>query len=100
MTISWNERVLRADPYMSPATRGLVNLISKYFAATAFNRCAFYDYEAATLLGISSAALREAKNELLRKGFLLELPSYGRKPAYGLTCRQPAAFDRNETAHL
>jgi hypothetical protein len=68
-------------------------------SAISFNRCSFYDFEAAGLLGINSAQLRNAKHELLRKGFLGELHSPGRKPTYGLRYGQPAVLeDGNEAA--
>jgi len=62
-----------------------VDAISRFFATHASARCAFYDNEAAALTGVSSEVMRQAKYELLRKGYLCELPARGNgKPTYGL----------------
>jgi hypothetical protein len=90
----WAEHVLRMDPYLAPNTRRLADLIARFFIA--FNKCSFFDHEAAALLGVNGDDLRAAKNELLRKGYLQELPSAGRKPAYQL--RFARAIRDGETA--
>ena len=96
--MNWGEQVLRLDPYLLPTTRSLVDAISRFFATHAFARCQFYDSEAAALLGVTGEQLRQAKYELLRRGYLCELPARGNgKPTYGLRLGVKAKKD-NEAA--
>jgi hypothetical protein len=88
---SWAEHILRLDPYLAPNARRLADLISRFFVA--FNKCSFFDCEASALLGISTEALRTAKQELINKGYMIELPSAGRKPRYRLHFAMPVRDD-------
>jgi hypothetical protein len=83
------------DPHLAPNARRLADLISRFFIA--FNKCSFFDHEASALLGINGDDLRTAKLELIRKGYLEELPSAGRKPAYRLRFAHPVR-DNEEVA--
>jgi hypothetical protein len=79
---SWAEHILRMDQHLAPNARRLADLISRFFIA--FNKASFFDHECAALLGVSNEDLRVAKQELINKGYMIELPSAGRKPRYRL----------------
>ena len=82
--MNWNERVL-ADPHLAVTTRQLVDLIARFFSVNAFGYCAFFDSEAAGLIGVSSDQIKAARLELETKYFLrpLHRPN-GKQPRYAL----------------
>src|SRR5262249_33976609 len=83
--LNWAEQILRLEPHLLPTTRELIHVISKYFAVHASARCRFFDHEMRALLGASTELLRQAKRELLDRGYLVELPKPGNgRPVYGL----------------
>jgi hypothetical protein len=86
MAMNWNERVLTADPSMATTTPQLVDAIARFFTNSAAGTCAFYDVEPAGLIGVTSAQIREARQELVRKHFLRPIHHPGGKPRFALHC--------------
>jgi hypothetical protein len=82
--MTWAERVVAADPFLSRNAYDLVQLIARYFSTNALSQCSFYDSEAACLLGITAGQLRDARYELMRKNFLAEITFPGQKSRYAL----------------
>jgi hypothetical protein len=81
--MNWTDRVL-ADPYLCRAARQLAAVIAKNFAATNARYALFYDTECARFLDTTSAAVRHARYELIRHGYLVQLEYGTGRPRYAL----------------
>ena len=93
--MSWSERVL-CDRSLGTTARDLVNTIARFFSNNAAGHCSFFDVEAAGLIGVTSAQVREARQELERKHFLCPLHHPGGKPRYSLRHGYSVAGDKND----
>ena len=75
--------VVAADAALSPAARQLAGIIIDKFACSE-SRASFFDSDCTAFLNLSSGGVRRLRDELQRRGFLVELvPSNGR-PSYAL----------------
>jgi hypothetical protein len=81
--MNWPEKVL-ADQYLSHGARQLAAVIAKNFASLSARYAIFYDTECAGALDTSSGAVRNARYELMRHGYLVELQYGSGRPSYAL----------------
>jgi hypothetical protein len=81
--MNWPEKVL-ADPYLSHGARQLAEVIAKNFASLSARYAIFYDTECAGALDTSGGAIRSARYELMRHGYLVELQYGSGRPSYSL----------------
>ena len=81
--MNWSEKVL-ADPYLSHGARQLAAVIAKNFAAINARYAIFYDTECAGALDTTRDAIRSARYELMRHGYLVDLQYGSGRPSYAL----------------
>jgi hypothetical protein len=81
--MNWSEKVL-ADPYLTHGARQLAAVIAKTFASINARYAIFYDTECAGALDTTSGAIRSARHELMRNGYLVDLQHGSGRPSYAL----------------
>jgi hypothetical protein len=80
---SWIDKVL-SDTALTNGAKRLADVVSKNFAANNARYAAFYDTEPAKVLETTREAVRIARHELMRAGYLVELQHGTGRPSYTL----------------
>lgn len=97
MSMNWND-VIQKDFTLTRTARQLASVISANFTASNCRYVRFYDSDLCGTLDTNSTAVRIARHELQRRGYLYELHSPAGRPSYAMRLGFPEYADGEDAA--